>query len=206
MAPPPRALFEDFFTPSALPQQPIFLNWFEWAHATLADADSRMVASIAAGCSDFSFIPSRSPTYAVHGDFAHGRAVPLNPSLLSLFKRQLKPSLLLGLSICEAAAFQASFREQSEALSHSMWVLSGPLAFVKLQHFAPDDPVLFNSLITSLPKGLAHQASLSAFHTAFLTLKRRQFYLSHLLAYFSDVNKRAMLSPLRCARTCFLVN
>ena len=83
-----------------------------------------MAASLAAGRSDFSFIPSSSPTCTVHGDFALGRAVPLNPSLLSLFEHPLKPSLLLGISICEAVTLEASFRAQSEALSHSMWVLS----------------------------------------------------------------------------------
>ena len=163
-------------------------------HAAFADADAHMAASLAAGRSDYTFIPSRSPTYVVHGDFARGKAVPLNPSLPSLFEHTLKPSLLLGLSIREAAALEASFRAQSETLSHSMWVLSGLLAFVNLQNFAPDDAILFNSLVTSLSKGFAHQASLSASHAAFLVLKWSQFYLSHLPAYFSDVNKRVMLS------------
>ena len=54
VAPPPRALFEDFFAPLVLPQQPIFLNWFERVHAAMADTDSRMAASIVAGRSDFS--------------------------------------------------------------------------------------------------------------------------------------------------------
>ena len=37
-----------------------------------------------------------------------------------------------------------------------------------------------------------------------MTLKRRQFYLSHLPAYFSDVNKRAMLYfPAVCADMLF---
>ena len=91
---PPRALFEDFFTPSTVPPQPIFLNWFERVHTVLAYADSCMAASLAAGRCDYSFIPLRSPSYAVHGDFAQGRAVPLNPSLLSLFERPLKPASL----------------------------------------------------------------------------------------------------------------
>ena len=84
--PPPRALFEDFFAPASVPPQPIFLNWFERVRAALADVDARMAATLAAGRSDFSFIPSRSPSYTVHGDSAQGRAVPVNPSLLSLFE------------------------------------------------------------------------------------------------------------------------
>ena len=41
--------------------------------------------------------------------------------------------------------------------------------------------------------------------TAFLGLKRRQFYLSHLPAYFSDANKRSMLAaPSVCADSLFV--
>ena len=170
--------------------------------AALADADVCMAASLAAGRSDF-FIPACATSYAVHGDFAQGQAVPVNPALLSLFKHNLRPSFMLGLSIREAAALGAFFRGQTEALSYSIWVLSGLLAFIRLQHFAPENSSLFNTLVTSLFKGLAHQASLSASHTAFLTLKRRQFYLFHLLAYFSDVNKRAVLSSAVCVDLLF---
>ena len=85
-----------------------------------------------------------------------------------------------------------------------MWLLSSLLVFVRLQGFQPADLALFNTLVTSLSESLAHQASVSASHTAFLGLKRMQFYLSHLPAYFSEVNKQAMLSsPLVCSDFLF---
>ena len=77
--------------------------------------------------------------------------------------------------------------------------------FVRLQGFSPSDAPPFNTLVSSLSKCLAHQASISALHTAFVGLKRRQFYLSHLPAYFTDVNKRTMLAaPIVCADSLFL--
>ena len=48
--------------------------------------------------------------------------------------------------------------------------------------------------MTALSKNLAHQAQVSASHTAFLCHRRCEFYLSHLSAYFSDVTKWSMLS------------
>ena len=64
--------------------------------------------------------------------------------------------------------------------------------------------MLFNSLVTSLSKSLAHQANFTATHMAFLGLKRRQFFLSHLPSYFSDVAKRSMLSsPVVLASSLF---
>ena len=192
--PLPRALFEDFFSSSAPPPSPIFLNWFERIRSALADADSQLASFVASGRGDYLFLPTRSSTYAVHGDFTLSGAAPVNPSLLSLFERRLKPTHHVGLTIREAAAFEASLRSQSEALSDSMWVLLALLGFVRLQNFAPEGSSLFNTLVTSLSKSLAHQASLTATHTAFIGLKCREFYLSHLPAYFSDVNKRAMMS------------
>ena len=163
-----------------------------------------MASFLSSGCADFSFLPPRNSSYAIRGEFASGQAAPVNPSLLSLFEKQLKPSYHVGLTVCEAAVLEASLRSQSEALSHSMWILSGLLGFMRLQNFAPADSSLFNTLVTSLSKSLAHQATLCASHTAFLVLKRRQFYLSHLPAYFSDVNKRSMLAaPAVCTDFLF---
>ena len=143
-----RVLFSNFFSSSA-PSSPIYLNWFERIRSALSEADSRLASFVASGRGDFLLLPSRSPVYAVHGDFALGGAAPVNPSLLSLLDRKLKPSHHLGLSIREAAALEGSLRSHSEALSHSMWVVSALLAFVRLQRFAPEDEVPFNTLVTS---------------------------------------------------------
>ena len=198
--PPPRALFEDFFAASASPHQPVFLVWFERVRTALAEADTRL----ASGRADASILPQHVSQYSVRVEFASGTAVPVNPSLMSMFECLLCPSLQLGISLREAALMESSSRFHSEALSHLLWLLSGVLAFAHLQGFSPSDASLFNTLVTSLSKCLAHQASLTASMTAFLGLKRQQFYLSHLPAYFSEANKRSMLAaPLVCADSLF---
>ena len=200
--PPPRALFEEFF---AAPHQPVFLAWFERVHSTLSEADSRIASPLASGRRESSLLPPRNAQYSVGGEALLGSAAPVNPSLLAMFERPLRPSLHLGLTVREAALLEASSRALSESLSHAMWLLSGLLGFVRLQGFSPSDAPLFNTLVTSLSQCLAHQASISASHTAFIGLKRRQFYLSHLPAYFTDVHKRAMMAaPLVCADSLFL--
>ena len=191
--PPPRALFESFFTSASPSPQSLSFNWFDRFRTALVDADSRMAAFLAAGRSDRSFLAPRHTSYAVWGEHALGRAVPVNESLLAHFERQLRPNPLVGLSVKDAMSLEASFRAQSEALSYSMWVLSGLLGFVRLQGFSPADSSLFNQLVTSLLKSIAHQASVAVSHTAYICHKRRELYLSHLLAYFSDVTKRSML-------------
>ena len=67
---PPRALFEDFFSSST--PSPIFLNWFERIWSALSEADSCLASFVASARGGFLFLLSRSPVYAVHGDFALG--------------------------------------------------------------------------------------------------------------------------------------
>ena len=192
-APPPRALFKSLFAPAAPATPSLQLNWFDRAHTSL-EADSRVAAILSSGRPERLVLPQRLGSYVVRGDCALGRAVPVIESLLSHFEHPLRPTLQMGVTVRDAMALEASCRVQSEALSYSMWVLSGLLGFVHLQDFTPADPALFRHLVTALSKSLAHQAQVTASHTAFLCHRRREFYLSHLPAYFSDVSKRSMLS------------
>ena len=203
--PPPLALFEEFLAAPSSPHQPVFVTWFERVRSTLSEADSRIASLLASGRPESSLLPPRNTQYSVGGEASLGSAAPVNPSLLAMFERPLRPSLHLGLTVREAALLESSSRALSESLSRAMWLLSGLLGFVRLQGFSPSDAPLFNTLVTSLSKCLAHQSSISASHTAFVGLKRHQFYLSHLPAYFTDVHMRAMMAALLvCADSLFL--
>ena len=195
---PPRALFKEFFASPHSPHQPVFLSWFERVQSTLSDADARILGLLASGCHESTLLPPRLSQYSVGGGSASGSAVQVNPSLLAMFECPLRPSTHLGLTLREASLLESSSRALSEAQSHAMWLLSGLLGFVRLQGFSPSDSQLFNTLVSSLSKCLAHQASVSASLTAFMGVKRHQFYLSHLPAYFSDVNKLAMMARSSC--------
>ena len=134
-----------------------------------------MVGSLASGRSERLFLPQRLSTYAVHGECATGRAVPVNDSLLVHFDKLHRPSLLVRLSARNAMALETSFHTQSEALSYSMWVLSGLLGFIRLQDFTPTDPALFNQLVTALSKSLSDQAQVSASHTSLFAKRGGSF-------------------------------
>ena len=163
-----------------------------------------MAAFLSSGSSDRVFLPSRRLPYAVCGDHASAKAVPVNESLLAHFERPLRNSLLVGLSVKDAMSLESSFRGQSESLSYALWILSGLLGFVRVQGFSPSDPALFNQLVTALSKSLAHQASVTASQISYICVKRQEFYLSHLSAYFSDSTKRSLLEfPVVYADTLF---
>ena len=201
---PPRALFEEFFAAPPSPQH-VFLSWFELVRSTLSDADARILSLLASGRPESALLPPRQSQYSVGSASSLGSAAPVNLSLLAMFERPLRPSFHLGVTLREASLLESSSRALSEAQSRAMWLFSGLLGFVRLQGFSLSDSPLFNTLVSSLSKCLAHQASVSASLTAFMGIKRRQFYLTHLPAYFLDVNKRAMLAaPVVCADSLFL--
>ena len=182
---PPRALFKEFFAAPSSPHQLVFLSWFERVRSTLSDAAACILSLLASGRPESALLPPRQSQYSVGSVSSLGSAAPVNPSLLAMFERPLRPSLHLGLTLREASLLESSSRALSEAQSHAMWLHSGLLGFVRLQGFSPSDSPLFNTLVSSLSKCLAHQASVSASLTAFMGIKWRQFYLSHLPAYFS---------------------
>ena len=194
-APPPLALFESFFAASALSPPTLHFNWFDHVCQSITDADARMASFLTSGCSDRAFLPSRHLSYAMRGEHSGAKAVPVNESLLAHFERPLRPNLLVGLSVRDAMNLGASFCGQSETLSYALWLLSGLLGFVRLQGFSPSDPALFNQLVTALSKSLAHQASVTASQISYICAKRREFYLSHLPAYFTDSTKLSCWSP-----------
>ena len=62
----------------------VFLDWFALVRTSLSEADARLASLFSSGRHDSSLLPQRLSQYAVHGDFASA-AVPVNPSLLSMF-------------------------------------------------------------------------------------------------------------------------
>ena len=122
---PPHALFEEFFAAPLSPHQPVFLTWFERVRSTLSEADTRIVNLLASGRPESSLLPPRQTQYSVGGGSSLGSAAPVNPSLLAMFERPLRPSLHLGLTVREATLLESSSRALSESQSHAMWLLSG---------------------------------------------------------------------------------
>ena len=191
----PLALFEHFFAVPKESSSPVLkLIWFGRVHKALEDAYSKLLAHVGSKRSDSSLIPPHSDFYSVYQNPSEGKALPLDKSLESQFDKLPTPARLVGVNLRESEILEATFRSQSETLSHSMWVLSALLGYIKLQGFAPADPTLFDQMVTSISKGLAHQAKISAACTSFITHKRRAFLISHLPPFFPELSRKSLLS------------
>ena len=118
---PPRTLFEEFFAASSALHQPVFLTWFERVRSPLSEADARIISLLASGRPESSLLPPRQTQYSVGSSSSLGSAAPVNPSLLAMFDRPLRPLLHLGLALREAALLESSSsRALSESQSHAM--------------------------------------------------------------------------------------
>ena len=158
-----------------------------------------MASSLSSGLPERVVLPQRLASYAVKSDCALGRAVPLNESLLSHFERPLCTNLHLGITVRVAMALEVSGRAQSEGLSYAMWVLSGFLAFVRLQDFTPADLIFSTTCDGSFHVPCPSGAGVRLPY-CLPCHPRCEFYLSHLPAYLAlSLSDRCSL-PLRFLR------
>ena len=111
-------LFADFFVaPPDSTHLPAFLDWFPRVCPSLSDADNRLASLLASGRPASSTLPQRLSHYTVHGDFYSSTAVPVNPSLLSMFSR-LRLSSLAALVVLP---FSSAFLSYSWAFACGGW-------------------------------------------------------------------------------------
>ena len=108
------------------------------------------------------------------------------------------------MSVAECSKLETTFRSQIEALSHSMWVLTGLMGLIRQEGYVPKDQTLFHQLVSSLSMGLAHQANIASAGASFTTLKRRHYYVDHLKPVYPDCLKRVLLaSPALSSASLF---
>lgn len=174
-------MFEELYsTKLAVVKTSYKLPLFGRVDQALREADAQLALTVAEGRQDSTLLPKRKPLYGIAGNPVAGSRVLLNESVEALLSRVPAATRQVSISLRESAILEDAFRGQSEALSHSMWMFSGLVGFLKRDGYVPSDPALFDNLITSVSMGLAHQANIAAGCTTFVGRKRRDLYLSHL--------------------------
>ena len=130
--------------------------------------------------------------------------MPLNESFESQLSKAIPVFRDVSISIQECSSLETTFRSQVEALSHSMWVLTGLLSLIRDEGYVPRDRALFDQFVSSLSIGLSHQANMAAAGMSFTCLKRRELYVNHLQPIFSESLKHSLLaSPVSFSQYLF---
>ena len=98
------------------------------------------------------------------------------------------------LSVKEAAGLETTLRSIMEAYNFQLWTVTALFRFLgDSGHCALDDPLL-DQFQRSFSRGAENVAAGMASAAAFVTTKRRESFLSHMVLSVTDAQKRKLLS------------
>ena len=129
---------------------------------------------------------SNSPT--------QGRELRANPDLLDLLQNKVPDFRQLPISIKEGVSLERSLRSMMETHSFLTWSVMGLIKSLHEKKLLPKDDAVISQLQKSFSKACSSMATGLASNTAFVTMKRRQLLLSHVVPSVSEAQKRNLLS------------
>ena len=123
-----------------------------------------------------------------------GKELKANPDILDFLRNKVPDSRYMPLSFQDSAVLERSMRSMLETHSFLTWSV---VAFIRSLHdrnLLPEDDQIISQLKKSFSKACGNLASGLSSSAAFVTLKRRQLLLSHVVPSVSDVQTRNLLS------------
>ena len=130
----------------------------------------------------------RSPTPS------QGKELIANPDVLDLLKNKVLDFRHLPISVKEGIALERTLRSIMESQSFLTWSVMGLLKSLHLKSLLPKDDPVISQLQKSFSKACSNVASGMTAGAAFLTMKRRQLLLSHVVPSVSEAQKRNLLA------------
>ena len=100
----------------------------------------------------------------------------------------------LPISIKEGIAVERSLRSCLESHNFLTWSVMALIGFLHEKKLLPKDDPVISQLQKSFSKACSNVASCITSNTAFVTMKRRQLLLSHVVPSVSEAQKRNLLS------------
>ena len=168
-----------------------------WCHAmsdSFADTQKRFSQRIKDGRVCHSLLPTLHRFERVSNSPTQGKELKANPDILDLLRNKVPDFRQLPISIKEGISIERSLRSCLESHNFLTWSV---MALIKALHekklLPKDDPVI-SQLQKSFSKACSNVTSGLTANTAFVTMKRRQLLLSHVVPSVSEAQKRNLLS------------
>ena len=170
------------------------LAWSQVMSDSFLDTQKKFSQRIQEGRACHTLLPSLHRFEKVSNSPTQGKELTANPDVLDLLKNKVPDFRQLPISIKEGIALERTLRSMMESHSFLTWSVMGLLKSLHQKNLLPkDDPV-----ITQLQKSFSKACSSLAFSmtssAAFVTMKRRQLLLSHVVPSVSEAQKRNLLS------------
>ena len=168
-----------------------------WSHAlsdSFTEMQQRFARRIKDGKACHTLLPTLNRFERVSNSPTQGKEMRANPDVLDLLQNRVPDSRHVPLSLKEAAALERSLRSVLESHNFLTWLVVALIRSLHEKHLLPKDDQIISQLQKSFSKACGNVASGISSSAAFVTLKRRQLLLSHVVPSVSDAQKRNLLS------------
>ena len=175
-------------------QQSSNLAWFGHLRSACDSAQRKFEAKVSEGKSLSSILTSVSRTERVSDSPCQGRAVRVNSQVFDLMGSKPSESRSIPLSVREAATLETALRGVMESYNFQLWTVTALFRFLSDSGCCPMDDPLLDQFQRSFSRGAENVAAALASTTAFVTAKRRESFLTHMVPSVTDAQKHKLLS------------
>ena len=168
-----------------------------WCHAmsdAFSDTQKRFSQRIKDGRVCHSLLPTLHKFERVSNSPTQGKELKANPDVLDLLRNKVPDFRYLPISIKEGIAVERSLRSCLESHNFLTWSVMALIRSLHEKKLLPKDDPVISQLQKSFSKACSNVASCITSNTAFVTMKRRQLLLSHVVPSVSEAQKRNLLS------------
>ena len=170
------------------------LAWCQAMSDSFSDTQERFTRRIKDGRVCHTLLPTLSKFERVSNSPTQGKELKANPDILDLLRNRVPDFRQVPISVKEAVAVERSLRSGLESHNFLTWSVMALIRSLHKKKLLPmDDPVI-SQLQKSFSKACSNVASCLTSNSAFVTMKRRQLLLSHVVPSVSDAQKRNLIS------------
>ena len=170
------------------------LAWSQVMSDSFLDTQKKFSQRIQEGRACHTLLPSLHRFEKVSNSPTQGKELTANPDVLDLLRNKVPDFRQLPISIKEGISLERTLRSMMESHSFLTWSVMGLLKSLHQKKLLPKDDPVITQLQKSFSKACSSLASSMTSSTAFITMKRRQLLLSHVVPSVSEAQKRNLLS------------
>ena len=168
-----------------------------WCHAmsdSFSDNQKRFSQRIKDGRVCHSLLPTLHRFERVSNSPTQGKELKANPDILDLLRNKVPDFRHLPISIKEGIFIERSLRSCLESHNFLTWSVMALIKSLHEKKLLPKDDPVISQLQKSFSKACSNVTNGLTANTAFVTMKRRQLLLSHVVLSVSEAQKRNLLS------------
>ena len=170
------------------------LSWFDQVQFACESTQSKFEPRIYEGKSLFSIMPSVSKVVKVSDSPCQGRELEVNSQVYDLMSSKPSDTRSVPMSVRDAAVLERTLRGALESYNFQLGTMMALFHFSGDSGQIPLDDPLLDQFQRSFSRGTENVAAALSSDVAFVTTKRREFFLSHMVPSVTEAQKRNPLS------------